>query len=74
MPRYFFHLKDGIGVLRDDAGEEFASTQEARSHAVRVARELGRNRPEHVGIGQRLLVTDDAGITLSRIPLLLEPD
>jgi hypothetical protein len=54
-------------------GEEFWNIEEARNHAVQIAREMGRNRPKHVNAGQRLLVTDDAGIALHRIPLLLDP-
>jgi uncharacterized protein DUF6894 len=72
MPRYFFHLADGTGVFRDDIGEEFGNIEEARSHAVQIVRELGRSRPKHVIARLRLLVTDDAGVTLYSIPLLLD--
>jgi hypothetical protein len=73
MARFFFHLEDETGNLRDDMGEEFGNIEEARSHAVEVARELGHNRPQRVMGGQMLLVTDDTGVTLYRIPLLLQP-
>jgi hypothetical protein len=69
----FLHLEDETGVLRDGMGEEFWNIEEARNHAVQIAREMGRNRPKHVNAGQRLLVTDDAGIALHRISLLLDP-
>ena len=73
MARYFFYLEAETGVLRDGMGEEFGNIEGSRNHAVQIAREIGRNRPKHVNAGQRLLVTDDAGITLHRIPLLLDP-
>lgn len=70
MARYFFHLDDPSGVLRDDTGEEFGNVEEVRRHANHVARELWRNRPNHVAAGQRLLVMDADGATLYRIPFI----
>src|SRR5437870_2692827 len=56
MARYFFHLEDGSGVLRDDMGEEFGNIEQVETFAAQVARELARNRPDRVA--QSLLVTD----------------
>jgi hypothetical protein len=68
MVRYFFHLEDESGVLRDDIGEEFANTEQAKTLAAQVARELARNRPDCAG--RSLLVTDAVGAVLWRVPLL----
>jgi uncharacterized protein DUF6894 len=73
MARYFFNLQDGNAVLRDDLGEEFNNVEEARNHAVQVATELARNRPERIRAQQRLLITDASGVELFQLPLLLEP-
>ena len=72
MVQYFFHLKDRTGVVLDDMGEEFPNIEEAKVHANHVARELWRNRPEHVVAGQRLLMADAAGVVLHRIPFALD--
>jgi hypothetical protein len=68
MVRYFFHLEDESGVLRDDIGEEFGNTEQAKTFGAEVARELARNRPHRVG--QSVLVTDAVGVVLWRVPLL----
>lgn len=41
MPTYFFHL-DGDPPVSDDAGSVFSTTEEAISHAHRVALEFNR--------------------------------
>jgi Domain of unknown function (DUF6894) len=73
MPRYFFHLEDVRIVLRDDVGEEFGTIEEARGYAVRVAWEVGRNRPEHLRAGMQVLVTDAIGAVIFRTPLRIDP-
>jgi hypothetical protein len=40
MPWYYFHVNDGLGRDRDHVGTELADIHEARSEAVKVAREL----------------------------------
>jgi hypothetical protein len=40
MPRYFFHLRDGEKTSEDEEGSIFSSLEEARSYAVKGAREL----------------------------------
>jgi hypothetical protein len=68
VARYFFHLRSGSDVLRDDTGEEFKNVEEAKAHAFQVARELARNHSALAA--QNLLVTDSAGIELFRVPLI----
>lgn len=38
MPRFFFHIRDGGTLLRDEAGGEFDSLSEAHHEAVKLAR------------------------------------
>ena len=71
MPRYFFHLKDGNDVLEDDTGEELATTEEARQHSLRVAFELGRNRPDRIIAKMCVLVTDLDNGVLFHTPLAI---
>jgi hypothetical protein len=72
MPRYFFHLADANVVLRDDIGEEFATAEQARDFALRIAWEIGRNRPEDIRTGKHILVRDAAGIVVFRTPLRVD--
>jgi hypothetical protein len=55
------------------SAKKFDNIEEARSHAVQVARELGRRRPDGIRGQQRLLITDVSGAELFQLPLLLEP-
>jgi hypothetical protein len=69
MPRYFFHLADASIVLRDDVGEEFATAEQASGFALRIAWEVGRNRPEDMRTGKEILVMDTARVVVFRTPL-----
>jgi hypothetical protein len=73
MPRYFFHLEDPTGIIRDDGGEEFASLEEARTFALGIALELGRNRLQNAIAERHLLVMDAAGVIVFRTPLHVAP-
>jgi hypothetical protein len=73
MPRYFFHLEDPTGIIRDDAGEEFDSFDEARALALRIASELRHNRPQNTKAGRHLSVMDAAGVVIFSTPLQVEP-
>jgi Domain of unknown function (DUF6894) len=68
MARYFFHLEDGSGVLRDEEGAEFGNIEEAKAHAFQVARELVGHRADRAR--QCLLITDATGVKLFRVPLI----
>lgn len=43
MVRFYFPVRYGQSVFGDGEGEEFATVDEARAYASRVAVELGRN-------------------------------
>jgi hypothetical protein len=40
MTRYFFHIKAGAELIKDEEGSEHASLDDARLQALRTAREL----------------------------------
>jgi hypothetical protein len=69
MARYFFDLTNGDSISVDEVGEEFDLVEEARGHALRVARELCRNRPWAVDLGRYISVTDEWGVVVFRTPL-----
>ena len=68
MPRYFFHLADG-DTIYDDVGEEFDLVEEARGHALAVARELSRGGPPPSLAGRHLSVVDVQGVVVFRVLL-----
>lgn len=69
MPRYYFELDDGKSRLRDEDGEEFSSLPEAANHGRVVAYELARNHAPSRLNGSAVLVLDETGAELARIPL-----
>ncbi len=66
MARYFFHLEDGH--LSDDKGDELPNDGAARDEALRVARDLTKNRTG----GKRcwVIATDLAGAEVARVPAM----
>ena len=60
MPRFFFHLKDGVTV-RDEEGMSFATVEEARREAVRTARAMMTGATEHDGGTDRIEIADEGG-------------
>ena len=40
MARYYFHIKTGADLIKDEDGSEHATADEARLKAVQTAREL----------------------------------
>jgi len=41
MARYYFHIKDGAQLIKDEEGSEHATADEAGVQAPKTARELG---------------------------------
>jgi hypothetical protein len=68
MARYFFDLTNGDNISVDES-ERSDLVEEARGHALRVARELCRNRPWAVHLGRYISVTDEWGVVVFRTPL-----
>ena len=63
MPRYFFHLTNGDKIV-DDVGEEFDLVEEARGHALTVARELSRGGLPATFVGRHIAVMDEQGVVV----------
>jgi len=40
MPRYHFHIRNGLGFIADEEGLELSSEKDARVQAIRGARSL----------------------------------
>jgi hypothetical protein len=68
MPRYFFHLTNGV-ILADEVGEEFDLLEAARGHARAVVRELSRNRLSAALVGRYISVADEKGVVVFKIAL-----
>ena len=68
MPRFFFHL-NGVQPVEGEKGEEFPTIDEAEQHAWRVADDLARNASPSSKIGSAVILADDRGRELLRIPL-----
>ena len=72
MPRYFFHLRYGAEVVRDDLGDELADDQAALQRGVDTARALLRAAPEKVETWSHcvLEIAGSDGEPVWRLPIL----
>ncbi len=71
MPRFYFHLRDDAGLMRDTEGSELPDLDAARAEAVADARSLVAEwlRMGQVVDGRRFEIADEAGQVLAVIPL-----
>lgn len=60
MPRYFFHVIDGVDIL-DKTGTLFPDEEAARLHALVLANDLLGNElsPSRIEHGARVVVEDE---------------
>lgn len=74
MPRYHFHVYDGVTLL-DDKGVELPDAQFARREAIRYAGVLLEEgaRLESLGEEWRMEVTDDKSLILFRLDFFVTP-
>jgi hypothetical protein len=68
MPRYFFHLAGQLKA-NDRLGHDCVDDVEARGHASFIAHRIGTEKPEMVRDGNFILVSNDAGDEIERVPL-----
>ena len=63
MPRYFFHIRDGANISRDDEGQHFTGVEAARREAIRSSREMLGERLLHGGSlnHRQIEITDETG-------------
>ena len=64
MMRYFFHIRDGENLLKDEEGVELGSVEDARAEAERAARDiLIRNIKQSEALdSRRFEVWDEEGV------------
>jgi hypothetical protein len=68
MPRFFFHVSDGTTVP-DPQGEQCETLSQAREVADLIALRLGQERPTIQNKGLFIVVTDEGGREVHRVPL-----
>jgi uncharacterized protein YnzC (UPF0291/DUF896 family) len=69
MPRFFFHLKDGVTVIDED-GMTFATIEEARQEAFRAAREIMADEVKRGSLTliDRIEIVDESGNAVTVVP------
>ena len=67
MPRYYFHVKDGVHSFDDETGEELHGVQAAEERARQIARDLGEE-PETYR-GYTVVVVDAEGNTIANVSI-----
>lgn len=74
MPKFFFHLTHS-GEIRDEAGTEFATLQEAKCHAVKLIADTLCEDPHKFWESEsyRVTIADDAGLYLLLVEMISYP-
>ena len=70
MPRFYFHLFNAVNI-RDDAGRDFATLEEAHVGATKACRPLMANDLQNEGqitLSHRIEIVDDDGATKLVLP------
>ena len=70
MPHYFFHVRDGGDISRDQEGQELPDLDAARQEAVNASRELIGERLLHGGAidGREIQIADESDTVLAVVP------
>lgn len=70
MPRYYFHVRDGVSRLQDEEGMVLPDAEAAWYQALRSARELIRHDPFHNGFkpGRAMEIADENGWKVAALP------
>ena len=63
MPRYFFHVREGSTLNRDDEGQELPDVEAARREAIATGREILGEKLLHGGSlnGRSIEIADETG-------------
>ena len=69
MPRYFFHVRNGIGDAEDEEGRELPSVEAARREAIKGARSIISDEVKQglIDLRGEITVTDEDGAALIRL-------
>jgi hypothetical protein len=73
MGRFYFHLKDGVELIRDPEGADLRDAAEAKRMALVSARELladaiksGKSR-----VPEAFVIVDEEGRAIATVPLAI---
>lgn len=69
--RYYFHIKDGAELVKDQEGTELPTPDAARRQALKSARELWANAirsGKNLG-ADAVIIADEYGGTLTFVPM-----
>jgi hypothetical protein len=70
MRRYFFDFIDRDRIITDAEGQEFLVPEEAKAHALHVTAELVRSTPNECHERRWILVRNETGVEIFRVPFL----
>lgn len=63
MPRYYFHVREGAEISKDDEGQDLPNAEAARKEAICASREILGDKLLHGGsLNHRTIeITDETG-------------
>ena len=69
MPRYYFHVREGSTLNRDEEGQEMPDAEAARHEAINAAREILGERLLHGGsLNHRTIeIADETGHVVDEV-------
>jgi hypothetical protein len=67
MPKYYFHVRDGTGLFKDNEGSLHPSLESACTEAFRIASELARDGGANAG--HVVSVVDHEGYEVATVPV-----
>jgi hypothetical protein len=76
MPRYYFHVRDGAELIRDEEGTELADPEAARAEALASARDLALDeiRSQHRVDGRQIEIASEFGDTIGTVAVRASVD
>ena len=71
MPRYYFHIRDGKDLIRDEEGTELPDPEAAHAEALASARDLAMDeiRAQHRVDGRRIEIASEFGDVIETLPV-----
>ena len=71
MPRYYFHIREGSTLNRDEEGQELPDAEAARQEAISAGREILGEKLLHGGSlnGRTIEIADETGHVVDEINL-----
>jgi hypothetical protein len=71
--RFYFHLRSGDELVRDDDGEDFPDVSSARREAEKSAREILADaiKSGRENVPQAFVIADEQGREIDTVPLTI---